>query len=145
MKRIVVATDGSDGANRAVDYAAHQAKSRDAELLIVNVIGGYGLPENIFEKLTSTQNAWLEELLASLSAQTLKKARDRAHDIGVSMIQLESRHGDVAQVIIDFAHEKGADSIVVGKRGNGRFAGLLLGSVSQKLVSLASIPVTVIP
>jgi nucleotide-binding universal stress UspA family protein len=145
MKRILVATDGSDGANRAVDYAAHQAVSTGGDLLIVNVIGGFGLPENMFETLTASQNAWLEELLTSSSAQILTKARERARGIGVTKVQIESRHGDATQAVIDIAQEKGADLIVVGKRGTGRIIGLLVGSISQKLVSLAPIPVTVIP
>ena len=53
--------------------------------------------------------------------------------------------GYVAQTIIEIAPEKDADVIVVGKHGKGRIAGLLLGSVSQKLVSLAPRPVTVVP
>jgi nucleotide-binding universal stress UspA family protein len=46
MNRILVATDGSEGADRAVDYASLRAKDDSAELLIVNVIGGYGLPDD---------------------------------------------------------------------------------------------------
>ena len=52
MKRILVATDGSEGADRAVDYAARLAKADSAELLIVNVIGGYGLPDKVFRAFT---------------------------------------------------------------------------------------------
>ena len=63
MNRILVATDGSEGANRAVDYAAHQAKTDGAELLIVNVIGGYGLPDKVFMAFTRDQSIWLKELL----------------------------------------------------------------------------------
>ncbi len=144
MKRILVATDGSDGAARAVDYAAHLAKDSGAELLIVNAIGGYGLPESVFRNFTE-QQTWLDELLSSASAATLTNARDRARSIGVGTIQLDSRKGDVAQTLIDMAREKQADLIVIGKRGAGRVAGLLLGSVSQKLVSLAPLPVTVVP
>jgi len=145
MKHILVATDGSDGGDRAVDYAAQLAKTLGADLLIANVIGGYGLPENVFGRVTQGQQAWLNELLTSESAETLTKARDRARSTGIKMIQLESRTGDVAQTIIEIAQEKGADAIVVGKRGAGRIAGLLLGSVSQKLVSLAQLPVTTVP
>jgi nucleotide-binding universal stress UspA family protein len=87
----------------------------------------------------------LKELLASQSAATLTTARDRAREAGVSTIVLESRTGEVAQTIIDIAHEKKADAIVVGKRGAGRVAGVLLGSVSQKLVSLSPLPLTVVP
>ena len=45
MKRILVATDGSEGAGRAVEYASRRAKDDGAELWIVNVMGGHGLPE----------------------------------------------------------------------------------------------------
>jgi nucleotide-binding universal stress UspA family protein len=145
MTRILVATDGSEGADRAVDYAAQRAKNDGAELLIVNIIGGYGLPDKVVRTFTHAQHAWLEELLASLSAEMLTKARDRARTIGVNTIQLESRNGDVAQTIIDIAQERAVDAVIVGKRGAGRVAGLLLGSVSQKLVSLAPLPVTVVP
>lgn len=145
MKLILVATDGSETADRAVEYAANLAKRYGASLLIVNIIGGYGLPDGVFRLFTHAQQAWLQELLESLSAQTLTKARDRAKGLGVATIQLESRTGDVAQAIVDIAQEKDADAIVVGKRGEGRVAGLLLGSISQKLVSLSPRPVTVVP
>ena len=140
-----MATDGSEGADRAVDYAARRAKADGAELLIVNVMGGYGLPDKVFLAFTNDQNVLLKELLASQSAATLTTARDRAREAGVSTIVLESRTGEVAQTIIDIAHEKKADAIVVGKRGAGRVAGVLLGSVSQKLVSLSPLPLTVVP
>jgi nucleotide-binding universal stress UspA family protein len=143
MKRILVATDGSEGAEHAVDYAARWAKDQDADLLIVNIIGG--LPDRLLRSFTHAQHAWLDELLQSLAAETLAKARDRARSLGVATILLESRTGEVSQTIIDIAQEKEADAIVVGRRGAGRIAGLLLGSVSQKLVSLAPLPVIVIP
>lgn len=145
MTRILVATDGSEGADRAVDYAAERAKAEGAELLIVNVIGGYGLPDKVTRAFSHAQHAWLEELLQSLSAQMLTGARDRAQKAGAGTILLESRSGDPAQTIIDIAQEKAADIIIVGKRGAGRVAKLLVGSVSQKLVGLAPCPVTVIP
>lgn len=145
MKRILVATDGSEGADRAVEYAANRAKMDGAELLIVNIIGGYGLPDKAVRAFTHAQQAWVEELLVSLSAETLTKARDLARSIGVTTIQLKSRDGEVAQTIIEIAQEKEANSIIVGKRGAGRIAGLLLGSVSQKLVSFAPLPVMVVP
>ncbi len=145
MKRILVATDDSEGADRAVDYAARRAKADGAELLIVNVIGGYGLPDKVFRAFTRAEQTWLTELLESLSAETLTKARDRARSAGATIIELESRDGDVAPTIIAIAQEKAADAIIVGKRGAGRVTGLLLGSVSQKLVSLSPLPVTVVP
>jgi nucleotide-binding universal stress UspA family protein len=145
MSRILVATDGSAGADRAVDYAAKLSKISGGELLIVNVIGGYGLPGGLFRQFTREQHVWWDQLLASLSAELLKKASDRARSVGVGTILLESRPGDVASTIVTIAQEKGADIIVAGKRGLGQLSELLLGSVSQKLVSLAPLPTIVVP
>jgi nucleotide-binding universal stress UspA family protein len=145
MKHILVATDGSASADRAVDYAAQLAKDAGASLMVANVIGGYGLPGELFRQFTHAQQVWLDELLGSLSAETLRQAQDRVRKLGVAAVQLESRRGDVAETIMEIAAEKGTDAIVVGKRGSGRIAGMLLGSVSQKLVSLAPCVVIVVP
>lgn len=145
MSRILVATDGSAGADRAIDHAARWAKRVGAELVIANVIGGAGLPESVVEAFTHAQQAWFKEMLASASAAILTKARERAKSAGAPTILLESRAGEVAPTILEIAEEQGAEAIVVGKRGAGRIAGLLIGSISQKLVVLAPLPVTVVP
>ena len=89
MNRILVATDGSEDADRAVDYAARRAKDAGAELLIVNVVGGYGLPDKVLMAFTNDQSVLLKELLESQSAQTLTAARDRARKAGAGTILLE--------------------------------------------------------
>jgi len=48
-------------------------------------------------------------------------------------------------VIIEMARREKADTIVVGRRGRGRLAGLILGSVSQKIASLAPCMVMIVP
>jgi nucleotide-binding universal stress UspA family protein len=146
MKRsILVATDGSESADRAVDYAASLAKREGADLLIANVIGGYGLPDGVFFRLIDPEQASLKEMLDSISAEILTKARERARAAGADSIQLESRVGDVAEVVIEIAKEKAINAIVVGKRGAGPLERLLLGSVSRKIVTLAPVPVIVVP
>lgn len=91
INRILVAVDGSEGSDRAIDYAARRAKDDSAELLIVNIIGGYGLPEKVFMAFTGDQHAWLKELLDSESTQTLMAARERARHDGAGTVLLESR------------------------------------------------------
>lgn len=145
MNRVLVATDGSEAADRAVEYAAGLAKREEANLVIANIIGGYGLPDKAMLRLTQSEQAWLRELLESLSAETLTKARERARVAGAPTVQLESRTGDVAKSLIEIAQEKAADVIVVGKRGASLVERLLLGSVSEKLVKLAPLPVIVVP
>jgi nucleotide-binding universal stress UspA family protein len=145
VKQILVATDGSEGSDRAVDFAANLAKTYGATLLIINIRGGYGLPVALLRQFSNADGAWLGELLTSMSAEVLQSARDRALKIGAPMIVLESRGGKIAQSIIDFAKEKHADVIVVGKQGSGRVAKLLLGSVPQKLLSLATCVMVVVP
>jgi nucleotide-binding universal stress UspA family protein len=128
-----------------VDFAANMAKTYGADLLIINVMGGYGLSVELLQQFSNRDGAWFQELLKSTSAEILKSARDRAHRIGASTIILESRGGNVARAILDFAEEKDADAIVIGKRGSGRVTEMLLGSVPQKLVNLAVRVIMVVP
>jgi len=145
MKRILATTDGSEGANRAVDYAADLAKQSGAPLLIANAIGGYGLPDEIFREFTRSQATWLDELLRSNSAGILTKARDRAQERGAAAVEIESLTGEVGETIARIAEDKDVEAIVVGKRGASGVAALVLGGVAHKLVSLSSRPVIVVP
>jgi nucleotide-binding universal stress UspA family protein len=143
MTKVLVATDGSEGGNRAVDYAARLAKREGFDLLIVNIVGG--LPDKLFSAFTDAQQQWFNDLLESLSAELLSKARDRARKIGVGTIELESRGGEIAPAIIEIAQRKAADVIVVGKHGAGLVESLLIGNVAHKLASLAPLPVIIVP
>jgi nucleotide-binding universal stress UspA family protein len=143
--RISVATDGSDSADRAVDFAAKLAYELKSSLKIIHVISMDTLPSGQLQDYARHEHVTLGEILNSFAEEKLTAARRRAEALGVSHIQLESPFGDVAQTVIDAARRDETDLIVVGKRGRGRLSGLILGSVSQKVVSLAPCAVVVVP
>ncbi len=142
MQHIMVATDGSSGANRAIDLAAELAKAIAGDLLIAIVSDGQ--LEQEAQQFARVEGN-IGDALEALAAKTLKDAEDRARRLGVSRIELRMGSGDVAQSLIDIATGNSVEMIVLGRRGRGQLAGLLLGSVSQKLVSLAPCAVTVVP
>jgi nucleotide-binding universal stress UspA family protein len=85
------------------------------------------------------------DALEALSGQVLSRARLCAERAGISDVRAEAGWGDPAEVIIETARRQQADAIVMGRRGRGRLAGLLLGSVSQKVASLAPCVVVLVP
>ena len=141
-KRILVATDGSDGANRAVDAAAELAKGTGAGLVILT-IGGNITGEEL-RRLASTDGD-LSHTLESKSDRVLRQAGRRARRLGVDEPILRCGWGNPAETILEMAEREKAAMVVVGRRGRGRISGLLLGSVSQTVASLAPCKVVVVP
>ncbi len=141
-KRILVATDGSAGANRAIDAAAGLAKALDADLMIATFGGSFSHEE--LEELTRAEGK-VGEAIDLLLNSILRQAKERAERIGAPRIRCQSAWGDAAQGIIDIASHKEIEIVVVGRRGRGRLAGLLFGSTSQKVASLASCIVVIVP
>lgn len=142
MQRIMVATDGSAGGNRAIDTAAALAKSGGADLTIITVGGNISGAE--LRKLADSAGD-LSRTMETSAEGILALARKRALRIGVRNVALQTGWGDPAEIIIDAARRGKVDMLVVGRRGRGRLSGLLLGSVSQKLASLAPCVVVVVP
>jgi nucleotide-binding universal stress UspA family protein len=142
MRHITVATDGSAYADRAIDLAAMLAKATGASLLVMTV-GGDLLTEDV-RKLARAEGD-TPEALELLTNQILKRASERAARVGAPSVRVQTVWGDPAESILAAAQREHSDAIVVGRRGRGRLAGLLLGSVSQKLITLAPCTVIVVP
>lgn len=142
MQRIIVATDGSAGANRAIDTAARIAKATGYELIILTIGGNISGAE--LRQLASAEGD-LSKTLEEATDQILDQARKRALRGGVFAVKTLSGWGDAAEAIIDAVQREKADILVVGRRGRSRLSGLLLGSVSQKLASLAPCKVMIVP
>lgn len=143
MKRILVATDGSPGGDRAVDASAALAKALAARLVIITVVEP--LSSAVVEAFEDVEHVARGEVAEVAASGILFRARERAERAGATQIEVHADAGDPTEAILQAASRTKADAIVVGRRGRGRLAGLLLGSVSQKLVSLAPSSVLVVP
>jgi nucleotide-binding universal stress UspA family protein len=131
--RIVVGVDGSAHAVKALDWAARQARLTGAELVVVGVwnwAATHGFVPAGFD-WEQDVDAMLEESIQQVIGQ------DQRADVHKRVAQ-----GHPAQVLLGMA--EGADLLVVGSRGRGGFAGMLLGSTSQHVVSHADCPVVVV-
>jgi nucleotide-binding universal stress UspA family protein len=136
MKEFLVAIDGSEGSEAAIDEALDLAQDVGAHVTFAFVrkppssLLGYPY----YERLLSHELATARE--------TLDSATDRAEDVGIES-ESEILEGDPVDEILSFADNRGADLIVMSSRGRGAFAGALLGSVSSGVVQHASVPVLV--
>jgi nucleotide-binding universal stress UspA family protein len=142
MHRIIVATDGSTTANRAIDVGASLAKATGADLILLTIGGSVTGAE--LRTLADTAGD-LSDTMQSAADKILKQARRRAQRLGVRSIILKTGWGDAGDAIIDGVQRSKADLLVIGRRGQSRLSALLLGSVSQKLASFAPCAVMVVP
>jgi nucleotide-binding universal stress UspA family protein len=138
FKKIIWATDGSAPAERALPYAKELARRDGGSLLIVHAVETYagsraaGLPLYVEE----------EELQKRTEAQ-VESLRAEGLDADLKMVMGIGAHA--AHAIADAAEEIGADLIVAGTRGHTPLGGLLLGSVTQRLLHIAPCPVMAVP
>lgn len=142
-KNILVATDGSAGGDRAVNFAAALSRALDATLVVVTV--QEAAPSEAIEALKSIEHVGEAEVAELTTSADLNRARLKAERAGARSVRTHAEAGDPTQRILEAAARENATAIVVGKRGRGPLAALLLGSVSQKLASLAPCPVVVVP
>lgn len=142
LRRIIVATDGSAAANRAIDAGASLAKATGADLILLTIGGSVTGAE--LRTLANTAGD-LSDTMQSAADKILKQARRRAQRLGVRSVTLKTGWGDPGDAIIDVVQRSKADLLVVGRRGQSRLSALFLGSVSQKLASFAPCAVMVVP
>ena len=166
FSRILVVTDGSDHATRAVKSAATLAAKFEANLTIGHVllhgeppsafrrmadvehlVGNPSMPEPGSTSATSgliaqiskaEQNRISQKVMEELGASITKHAAKISSELGAKKVGIEIEEGDTANRILKIADKVDADLIVLGTRGFGPIKALLLGSTSQKVTQVAN-------
>ena len=141
MRKILVAIDGSEAASRALDYAVTQARCEPAAVLhVLNVqptLSNYTAPE-IY--VTAER---IREVTAARARAILDGAAAHLKDVGCRY-ELEQVEGEPAETIARRASELGCESITMGTHGLTSIGILFMGSVAQKVVYYADVPVTLV-
>ena len=133
ISSIVVGTDGSDTAGKAVKEAASLASQLGASIEIVSAyapVSNQRLREEARQAPEDMQ--WMVTPREDVEA-LLNEAKSTVEDVGVEKVTVHPREGDPADAILDVAEEQKADLIVVGNKGMSGAKRFLLGSVPNKV------------
>jgi nucleotide-binding universal stress UspA family protein len=164
FKKILVATDGSPHAAKAVETASDLAARFDAELIVLHVLL-HGHPLGEIRKLAQTEYGLalpppppppaglsgtgaamvddsksiqaLYRVIQDMGDKIVEQAVQVARDKGVTAIKPLVEDGDTVQCILSCTERESVDLIVMGSRGLSGLSGLLLGSNSHKVSQLA--------
>lgn len=139
MKRILVATDGSEAALKAARMAADIAVRFGSKLTLVHVVPKLVLPPDVYgltiAEVEKEHRAYAARLLAR-AAEALQQ-----QDLAISTAV---RYGSPAEAIAEEAAAGDVGMVVVGSRGHGAVARVFLGSTSDRLVHISPKPVLVV-
>ena len=139
--KILVAVDGSDSSVRAVEHviASRAWLKETPQVLLLNVQWNIAAGNvKLFINQETINDYYREQGLAALAAARARlDAAGMAYAFHISI-------GTPAEAIVQYAAEQQADQIVIGARGQGALSTLLLGSVVDKVLHLAQLPVLVV-
>lgn len=139
---LLIATDGSELAQKAVDQGIALAKALGARVLAVHVTAPWtAVP--IGEIATSLPPENYERAAADAAQSLLAEVAMRAKATGVECETLHVHDRLPAQGIVEAAAKCGADLIVMSSHGRSGFARLLLGSEANEVVSKSTVPVLI--
>jgi nucleotide-binding universal stress UspA family protein len=134
ITKILVATDGSDHARKAVEFASDIAAKYKATVYLIHVVTPLSsMPEidgGLLQQWEDTHEKLAKEIIEEAERVVKKKV--------VESYQATILQGHPAQEIIEFARKNSVDMIVMGSHGAGKLEMLMLGSVSNKVCHLAN-------
>lgn len=136
----LIAIDGSEPSARAVDYAIADATSRKENPYIYLVNVQPALPSDVTRFIDAET---IHDFQRETGDQALASAKAKLTASGLSF----SSHilvGEAAPGIVEFAQEKHCSQIIMGAHGFGSVVGLLMGSVTVKVVHLSPVPVLLV-
>ena len=133
-KPIVVAVDGSERNRSAVEWASGEAAAAGAEIVLVTVIDDFVIPVPHFS--VRSQDRQAHDMLAAVRNEV-------QHVVTEQEVVTEVVAGSPVDVLLDRSQD--SRMVVVGKRGLGGFARVLVGSTSIAVAGRAKVPVAIVP
>ena len=141
MLKILIAVDGSEHANRAIEAVGSMARSSpelEAVLLCVS-------PEPVFYgSYTAATIQKIEDEQVIQQNAVLAKAMNQARAAGLQVAEPARAYGVIANEIVRAAKDRQVDQIVMGTRGMGAVGNMLLGSVAQRVLHQSPVPVLLV-
>ncbi len=141
MLKLLIAVDGSPHARHAIEAAARlQREGAAVQALLVQVRE----PAVFYGELAPLNLDQIEQAMREHQARVLEDAVAHARACGLHDVSSEAAMGTAAHEIVRAANERGVDQIVIGTHGRGSLGGLFMGSVAQRVVHLATVPVLMV-
>ena len=138
FKKIILAVDGSESAWRALKMAADLAGMSNGLITVVNAY------QPVSPLLGNPDYKRRVEEHIAVSEQIVEEAEAQLRQQGVTRIEPNILEGPAATAIVNAAKARHADVIVLGSRGLTALKGLLMGSVSERVIGAAPCPVLVV-
>ena len=142
FKHLLIPTDGSDLSRKAVAYGVQLAKESGAKVTALTLTEPYRVAA-MDAVLVSVGEDEYEDESRRVSDQALEQVKLAADAAGVPCETLREVHDQPYRAIIDIAHAKGCDLIVMASHGRRGMSALLLGSETVKVLTHSTIPVLV--
>jgi nucleotide-binding universal stress UspA family protein len=144
-RHILLPTDGSELANRAVDHALSLAKAISAKVTALTVEASFNVYDIPASRMLQVTGAFAEhaEHAKAHAGKILGKVAEAAKAAGVSCETLQMEHDHPYEAIVNAARDRGCDLIVMSSHGRSGIASIVLGSVTQKVLTHTNIPVLV--
>lgn len=139
MKKVLVAVDGSDHNERAVDFIIELVRSHaPLEIVLVNV-----QPKPAEWQTHGMGREGIEQHLLELGQRALRPAGDKLKRAGIAFKERIAL-GEPAETIVEIGREEACNHIVMSTRGVGGLTGLVMGSVANKVLHLTPVPLTLV-
>jgi nucleotide-binding universal stress UspA family protein len=147
IRNVLVAVDGSENSDRALDFALDLAEKFGASVTILNVSESLAMSAVPQESATypSGSTAAFARDLRAIQNEVISRSVSRARAVKPNLpVSSMLKEGDAALEIVNSAKDGGFDVIVVGHRGTGRMRERFLGSISEKVAHDAPCPVIIV-
>jgi len=144
LKKILIATDGSETSMRAAKMAVSIGKASGASLTAVYVLDVHRLAQLPGYAAMPGIKDNLMELMLKEGGEALEEIGDMARDANVAYERVVVE-GDPGEELLKLCREPGFDLVVLGSVGRGVLTRLLLGSVAERVVRHSPVPVLVVP